>query len=389
MPVYANRVNDFGTTIFSEINSYAARFDTVNLGQGRPDFDGPQEVIDAMIAALRSGEANQYAPGYGILPLRKAISAHMKRFYQMDVDPEQGIVVTSGAAEGLYSAIMGLVNEGDEVILIEPYFDTYLPAVVWAGAKPVFVTLHAPEWKFDPDELRRAFSSRTRAIVLNTPHNPTGRVFTREELQLVADLCQEFDAIVISDEVYEHLTFDDTPHIPIATLPGMSDRVVTISSGAKTFSMTGWKIGWVMGHPDLITGVWRVHQNVTYAVNHPAQYGIAHALQLDDEYFDSLRTMYIRKRELLRKALVEAGIGVHYQPEGAFYIMGDYSGVYDGDDLPFARWLISEYGVACIPPAAFYSAPNKHLARPYARFSYCKNDDILQVAGQRLAKLRG
>lgn len=389
MPSFADRVSQLETTIFATINTYAAQYDAVNLGQGSPDFDGPKEMLQAAADAMLSGKANQYAPGFGVPILRENIAKHAQKYYDLDIDARQGVVVTSGAAEGVYSSIMGIVNEGDEVILIEPFFDTYLPVVQWAGGIPVFVPMRPPEWAFDFDELRAAFNENTRAIILNTPHNPTGRVFGLKELTLIADLCKEFDVIVISDEVYEHLTYDDAKHIPIATLPDMFERTITVSSGAKTFSMTGWKIGWAMGHPDLITGIWRIHQNLTFAVNHPAQYGIAHGLAMDSTYYENLTEMYTNKRQIIVDGLVNAGITVDYSPSGAFYVMGDFSDIYDGNDFEFSKWLIREYGVATIPPSFFFSEPHKHLAYNHVRFSYCKNDAVLYKAVDRLAKLRG
>jgi N-succinyldiaminopimelate aminotransferase len=325
----------------------------------------------------------------GVKELRESIALHAQSQYNLNIELNGGIVVTSGAAEGVYVAIMGVVNEGDEVILIEPYFDTYLHIVEGAGAKPVFVPMRPPEWTFDPAELRAAFNEKTAAIVINTPHNPTGRVYTIEEMTLIADLCKEFDAVVISDEVYEHLVFDNARHIPMATLPDMFERTLTVSSGAKTFSATGWKIGWVMGHPDLVEGPWRIHQSVTFAVNHPSQYGIAKGLQMGNSYFEELQAMYSRKREILWQGLVAGGIKVDYAPDGAFFIMGDFSDVFDGDDREFAKWLISNYGVGCIPPSAFFSPPHKHITRSYARFAYCKTDELLYEAAERLAKLKG
>lgn len=390
MPSIANRVSHLKTTIFAEINNYAAQYeDTINLGQGKPDFDGPDEMLKVASDAMLSGKANQYAPGFGVPILRENIAKHAQKYYDLDIDQSQGIVVTSGAAEGVYSSIMGIVNEGDEVILIEPFFDTYLPAVQWAGGIPVFVPMRPPEWAFDFDELRAAFNENTRAIILNTPHNPTGRVFSLEELTLIADLCKEFDVIVISDEVYEHLTYDNAKHIPIATLPDMFERTVTVSSGAKTFSMTGWKIGWAMGHPDLISGVWRIHQNLTFAVNHPAQYGIAHGLAMDSTYYENLNEMYTNKRQIIVDGLVNAGIKVDYSPSGAFYVMGDFTDIYEGTDLGFSKWLIREHGVASIPPSSFFCDDHKHLAQNHVRFSYCKNDESLHKAVERLAKIKG
>lgn len=389
MPTFAQRVAHLGTTVFTEINDYAAQYDTVNLGQGKPDFDGPQSILQAAADSILSGKANQYAPGFGVPKFREEIAKHAQQYYELDINPNGGVVVTSGAAEGVFSSIMGLINPDDEVILIEPFFDIYLPIVEFAGGKPVFVPMHPPKWELDPDELRAAFSKKTKAILINTPHNPTGRVFSEEELTLIADLCKEYDAIAITDEVYEHLTYDGAKHIPIATLPDMFERTITISSGAKTFSMTGWKCGWVMGDPYLITGIWRMHQNVTFVINHPAQYGIAHGLTLGTPYYQELNEMYTRKRKILLDALEVAGIKVDYSPDGAFYVMGDYSDIYDGDENDFAKWLIREHGVACIPPTSFFSKEHQHLARGQARFSYCKNDDSLHKAAERLAKIKG
>jgi len=387
MPTIAQRVQQHGTTIFSEINALAQQHDTINLGQGRPDFDGPTEIIEATVEALRSGLANQYPPGLGISDLRQAISAHAQRRYGLSVNPDDGIIVTCGASEGIFSAIMGIVNPGDEVILIEPYFDIYLPAIEWAGGIPVYVPMYPPEWRYDPEELRSAFGPRTRAIILNTPHNPTGRVLKRDELQLIAELCQEHDVIAISDEVYEHLTYEEAKHIPIATLPGMAERTLTISSAAKTYSFTGWKVGWVMGDPSLITGAWRIHQNVTFAINHPAQVGITHALRMPEDYYTNLRHDYAQKREHLLATLQSSGFK-SFAPEGAFYIMADFTGLHDGDANDFTRFLITEIGVACIPPATFFSPEHRHLARQWVRFAFCKRDDVLQSASDRLTRLQ-
>ncbi|MEO1163008.1 MAG: aminotransferase class I/II-fold pyridoxal phosphate-dependent enzyme [Chloroflexota bacterium] len=388
MPSIANRVAHMDTTIFSEINNYAAQYDVVNLGQGKPDFDGPQPIIQAAADAMLSGKANQYPPGFGVLPLREAVAQHAQDYYQLTIEPQAGVIITNGAAQGVYNAITSVVNLGDEVILIEPFFDTYLPAVEWAGGKPVYVPLRPPEWAFDEAEMRAAFNENTRAIVLNSPHNPTGRVFTDAELTLIADLCKEHDVIVISDEVYEHLTYDGATHTPIATLPDMFERTLTVSSAAKTFSVTGWKVGWVMGSPELITGVWRIHQNVTFAVNHPAQYGVAHGLSLGMDYYEELNEMYTRKRQIVLDGMLAAGFKVNYSPAGAFYIMGDYSDLYDGTPLDFSKWLIREYGVATIPPHTFFSEAHRSIAGTQVRFSYCKNDDSLEEAVKRLAKLQ-
>lgn len=388
MPTTANRVAAFGTTIFTEINTLAQEHNAVNLGQGRPDFDGPQAAIEAAVAALRSGKANQYAPGPGTPELKTGVANHALRFYNMEIDPANGVLVTPGATEAVFCSIMGLVDPGDEVIVIEPFFDSYVPGIIMAGATPVYVPLRPPDWVFDPDELRAAFTSRTRALILNTPHNPTGRVFTREELQTIANLCREYDVTVISDEVYEHLVFEGSQHIPIATLPGMFERTVAIGSAGKTFGMTGWKIGWAYGHPELIAGVKRAQQFVSFATNHPAQQAVAHAFTLDSTYYEEYQALYTAKRDLMMLALDAAGLKAR-QPEGTYFVMADFSDVFDGDDVAFSKYLVQEIGVACIPPTAFYSREHAHIVSKQVRFAFCKGDDTLRAAGERMAKLRG
>ena len=386
MSKMSDRVAGFGTTIFTEINQLAAQHNALNFGQGKPDFDGPQDVIAAAVRALQSGDKNQYAPGPGAPALKQAIANHASRFYNLDIDPNAGVVVTAGATEAVFTSVLGLVDRGDEVIVIEPYFDSYVPNITMAGATPIFVPLHPPEWTFDPDELRRAFNVKTRAIILNTPHNPSGRVFTLEELTLIADLCKEHDVTVISDEVYEHLIFGSEQHIPMATLPGMFERTVTVSSLGKTFSVTGWKIGWVYGAPELVTGVSRAHQFVTFAVNAPAQEAAAYALSLPGTYYEEFQAMYTGKRDLMMTALKGAGLKAR-QPDGTYFVMADFADVFDGDDIDFSRYLTSEIGVACIPPTFFYSTEHAHMASTMARFAFCKSDDMLRQAAERLAGL--
>src|SRR5579864_8322831 len=303
MSTYARRVATFGTTVFTEINALAQQYNALNLGQGKPDFDTPPDIVAHLAAAARAGLYNQYAPGSGTASLRQAIVDHSARFYGMDIDATKGIVVTSGATEGIFAAILGLVDPGDEVIVIEPFYDSYVPDIIMAHAVPVCVPLHPPTWTFDVDELSAAFTSKTRALILNTPQNPTGRVFTRQELNLIAELCLEHDVTVIVDEVYEHLIFAPAQHIPIATLPGMFEHTVTVSSAGKLFSATGWKIGWVYGPPALVEGVAGAHQFVTFAVNHPAQEAIAYALNLPNTYYDAFQAMYLTKRQLMMSAL--------------------------------------------------------------------------------------
>lgn len=386
MPRIANRVTPYGVTIFSEINDLAAQHNAINLGQGRPDFSAPSQIVQAAVDALIDGKANQYPPGIGMPSLRNAVAAHTSRFYGLDIDPKAGVLVTAGATEGVFSAVLGLVDKGDEVIVIEPYFDSYVPNITFAGATPVYVPLHPPEWTIDPDELRAAFTPKTRALILNSPQNPTGRVLTLAELTLIADLCKEHDVVVISDEVYEHLIFDHHRHIPIATLPDMLERTVTISSLGKSFSVTGWKIAWAYGHPDLIKGVNQAHQYVAFCANAPAQEAAAFALNLPGTYFEEFQQMYATKRDLLMAGLTAAGLKAK-QPEGTYFVMADFSEVFDGDDLEFARYLTTEIGVACIPPTFFYSNDHAHMASTQARFAFCKTDETLRIAAERLANL--
>jgi N-succinyldiaminopimelate aminotransferase len=387
MPKFSNRVSGFGTTIFTEINEMAAKHNALNLGQGRPDFDGPGDILGAAVRALQAGKFNQYAPGNGAMAFRQAIAAHAGRFYNLDVDPMTGVVVTSGATEAVFDCILGLVDPGDEVIVIEPYFDSYVPNLIMAGAEPVYVPLHPPEWTLDTAELKAAFNEKTRAILLNSPQNPTGRVFTFEEQKVIADLCIEHDVVAISDEVYEHLTFDGARHIPMAAMPGMFNRTVTVSSLGKTFSVTGWKIGWVYGPPALITGVIRAHQFVTFASHHPSQEAGAFALGLPGTYFEDFQEMYTGKRNLMMQALENAGLKAR-TPEGTYFVMADFSGVFDGDDVAFSKHLITEIGVAGIPPTCFYSPEHAEIARHQIRFAFCKSDDMLKQVGERLAKLK-
>ena len=386
MSTYARRVATFGTTVFTEINALAQQYNALNLGQGKPDFDTPPDIVAHLSQAAQAGQYNQYAPGSGTASLRQAIVDHSARFYGMDIDATRGIVVTSGATEGIFAAILGLVDPGDEVIVIEPFYDSYVPNILMANAVPVCVPLHPPTWTLDPAELQAAFTNKTRALILNTPQNPSGRVFTRQELSVIAELCIAHDVTVIADEVYEHLLFDSAQHIPIATLPGMFERTVTISSAGKLFSATGWKIGWVYGHPDLVDGVARAHQFITFAVHHPSQEAIAYALNLPDSYYQSFQSMYATKRRLMLDALVAGGLKC-LAPQGTYFVMADYTGVFDGSPLEFTRYLVKEVGVACIPPETFYSQQHASIGHGYARFAFCKSDELLAQVKERMRKL--
>jgi N-succinyldiaminopimelate aminotransferase len=383
----ARRVAGFGTTIFSEINELAEQHQAVNLGQGAPDFDGPPEVLAAAIAAVNS-RLNQYAPGLGMRSVREAIAAHAERFYGLKIDPGAEVVVTSGATEAIFAAILGLADAGDEAIVFQPVYDTYVPNMIMAGVVPRYVTLRGDGWSFDREELARAFSARTRLIILNSPHNPTGKVYSREELTTIAGLCQRHDVVAVCDEVYEHIIFDGRSHTPLATLPGMAERTLTISSLGKTFSVTGWKVGWAVGPARLVTAVNRAHQFITFSVASPLQAAAVTALALPDSFFASLRQSYQAKRDAMLRALERAGFRT-LRPQGSYFIMADWRGIAPShvqDDVAFAKWLIEEAGIACIPPSFFYQDSDRHLARHLARFAICKSDETLAAAAERLAK---
>ncbi|MPZ76071.1 MAG: aminotransferase class I/II-fold pyridoxal phosphate-dependent enzyme [Deltaproteobacteria bacterium] len=388
MSAMARRVAGFGTTVFVEINALAREFSAINLGQGAPDFDGPPEVLAAAVKAVNS-DLNQYAPGIGMPAVRDAVARHAERFYGQRVDPEINVLITSGATEAVFAAILGLTDAGDEVIVFEPVYDSYVPNMVMAGVTPRYVPLRGDNWIFDPDELADAFNTRTRAIIVNTPQNPTGKVFSRDELTVIADLCTKHNVIAITDEVYEHILYDNLTHTRLAMLPGMAQRTLTISSLGKTFSVTGWKVGWAIGDEELVNAVNRAHQFITFAVSSPLQAAATTALSLPSTFFNHLRATYQAKRDRMVDVLQKAGFKV-LQPQGSYFIMVDWRGVAPArveDDVVFARWLTKDVGVACIPPSAFYQESNKHLSKYLARFAVCKSDETLAAAAERLSRL--
>ena len=380
----AHRVRDFGTTIFYEMTELANRYQAVNLGQGFPDFPGPDFLKKAAIDAILS-DMNQYAPGKGQPRLRQAIADKMERHYGRTVDPETELTVTVGATGAIFATILGLVDPGDEVILFEPYYDSYLPATQIAGGVPRFYTLQPPDWRIDEAELRALFSDKTKLILINTPHNPTGKVFSKGELSLIADLCRQHDVIAVTDEVYEHIVFDDCRHVPLAGLPGMADRTVTISSAGKTFSMTGWKVGWAVAPPDLIQAILRVHQFMTYCGATPLQEAVAIALQTSPDYYAKLAAMYQANRDFLADVLAEVGLKP-LMPHGTYFMMADISHLGFPDDVAFCRYLTREVGVTAIPPSAFYSDPAD--GAKLVRFAFCKTRSVLEEGARRLMKLK-
>ena len=374
----------FTSTIFAEMSALALRTGAINLGQGFPDTDGPPSLL-ADAAANITGGLNQYPPGPGVPALRAAVAEHQSRFHAMSVDPED-VLVTTGATEAIAAAVLGLCEPGDEVVTFQPYYDSYAATVALAGAVLRAVPLRPPSFGFDPDELRAAFSERTRIVLVNTPHNPTGAVFTPAQLTEIGELAAEFGAVVVADEVYEHMVFDGAVHTPIATLPGMAERTLTISSAGKTFSVTGWKVGWVHGPAELVAAVRAAKQFLTYVSGAPFQPAIATALALPDAFYADLASGLQRKRDLLSAGLRAAGLTV-YPPAGTYFVVTDVAplGVTDGAEF---CWRLPELvGVAAVPVSVFCADPG--LGRTLVRFAFCKRDEVLTEAVSRLAGLRG
>jgi N-succinyldiaminopimelate aminotransferase len=378
-----SRLAGFGTTIFAEMSALAASTGAINLGQGFPDTDGPAEVLEAAVDAMRAGH-NQYPPGPGIPALREAVAAHQRRFHGIELDPDGEVLVTTGATEAIAAAMLALCEQGDEVVTFEPYYDSYAACIALAGAERRPVTLRPPDYAIDPDALARAFSPRTRLVLLNSPHNPTGKVFTRAELELVADQCRARDVIAVTDEVYEHLVFDGREHIPLATLPGMAERTLTISSAGKTFSFTGWKIGWACGPRALVAATQTAKQFLTFVSGAPFQHAIAHALGMPDTYFESFRAGLEAKRDRLCDGLEAAGFDV-LRPAGTYFVNADIRAIGEEDGHAFCLRLPERAGVVAVPTVVFYD--DKDAGRSLVRFAFCKRDEVIDEAAARLAAL--
>ncbi len=380
-PALAQRTVGFTESVIREMTRLNAQHGGINLAQGFPDFPAPAEIKEAAKRAI-DADVNQYAITWGAPSLRRAIAASYRELYAMDVDPETMLTVTCGATEAMISTLLAVVDPGDEVVVLEPFYENYGPDTAICGAVPVYVPLRPPENGFDPDELRRAFSARTKEIIVNSPNNPTGRVLRRDELEVIAGLCREHDAIAITDEIYEHIRYDGE-HIPIATLPGMAERTVTISGASKTFSVTGWRVGWIVAPPELTSGIRKVHDFVTVGAPAPLQEAVAVALGLGPAYRAKLAREYRERRDLLHGALVEAGFSPRL-PEGAYYVLCDISRFGFADDIAFAHWLVREVGVAGVPGSSFYS--RRELGRHLIRFTFCKTEALLREAGERLKR---
>jgi N-succinyldiaminopimelate aminotransferase len=377
-----SRLAGIGTSIFTEMSALARQHNAVNLGQGFPDFDGPEELKQAVVEAMNGGY-NQYAISHGDPLLRRSIAEHSARFYAQQIDPDREVTVTSGATEALWCSAFALIEPGDEVIVFEPVYDSYVPAIRMAGGIPVPVTLHAPSFRFDPDELRRAFTPRTRAIYVNTPHNPTGTVFNREELELIAELCITHDALALVDEVYEHIVFSPASHLRLSTFPGMNDRTLTISSGGKSFSFTGWKIGWAIGPERLQQALRSVHQFTVFSTSTPFQHAIAQGLALPDSYFQQLASDYCKRRDYLVEGLSAAGLSPTV-PDGSYFVLCDIGIFQAGDAMTYCRRLIADSGVAAIPLESFYLESDE--GQRLVRFCFCKKWETLKMGVERLPR---
>lgn len=377
----ASRLAQIPETIFTTMSRLAVEHDAVNLGQGFPDFDGPAWIMDEAYSAMKEGK-NQYAPMHGTLTMRRAVAAYQKEYYDLDWDVETEITVTAGATEALFSSVLAFIEPGDEVILFEPYYDSHQANVVISGGIPKCVTLRKPDFRFDPSDVEQLLSPKTKMIILNNPNNPTGKVFTTDELEAIAEIAVRNNLLVLSDEVYEFLTYDDARHIPISTFPGMRERTITVSSTGKTFGMTGWKIGYALASPLLTGAIRKVHQFATFAVNTPGQHAMGIALTKLRDYLPDFRRMYQHKRDLLMDGLRKTAFAPHL-PLGSYFIMADIPVAWNEDDVRCALRFVKEAGVATIPPSVFYS--NSSEGKTMLRFCFAKRDETIHEGVKRLS----
>jgi aspartate/methionine/tyrosine aminotransferase len=380
----SRKAEQFTESVIREMTRLALQYNAVNLSQGFPDFPAPTEVKRAAQKAIEA-DVNQYAITWGAEPLRNAIAEKFARAQGLRVDPELEITVCCGATESMISSMMAIINPGDEVVVFEPFYENYGPDAILSGATPRFVKLHAPNWIFDPKELSAAFGPATKAIILNTPNNPTGKVFTRAELEMIRDLCVQWNAFAISDEIYEHILYDDAQHISIATLAGMRERAITISALSKTYSVTGWRVGWVIAAPEVTAAIRKVHDFLTVGAAAPLQAAGAIALQLPASYYETLARDYAARRDRMLGILEASGFCC-FKPQGAYYIMTDTSAFGFADDISFAKYLVKEIGIAAVPGSSFYRNPEDGKTR--LRFTFCKKESTFQAAAERLAQLR-
>jgi aspartate/methionine/tyrosine aminotransferase len=376
----SQKAQQFTESVIREMTRLCQQYNGINLAQGFPDFAAPEEMKEAACKAIHD-DINQYAITWGAKNLRNAIAEKTARFNGMNIDPEKNITVCCGSTEAMISTCLALVNPGEEVIVFEPYYENYGPDAILSGAAPRFISLREPDWSFDPDELKALFNNKTRAIILNTPNNPTGKVFTREELKLIAELCRKWDVIAVTDEIYEHIVYEGRKHISIATLDGMADRTVTINAASKTFSVTGWRVGYAIASEVFTSAIRKVHDFLTVGAPAPLQEAVATAMRFPDEYYDQLRVEYLERRDFLMKGLEESGFRC-YKPYGAYYIMTDITAFGFTDDTTFAHALVKDVGVAAVPGSSFYSNPRNGYRK--IRFGFPKKMQTLQKAVELL-----
>jgi len=387
----SRRTLHFTESVIREMTRLALQHNATNLAQGFPDFPAPAELKQAAADAI-AADVNQYAITWGAQPLRRAIAAKYRRTYGLEFDPETEITVCCGATEGMIASLLAVIDPGDEIIQFEPFYENYGPDSQLCGAEVRYVTLHAPDWNFDPDELRRAFSPRTKAIILNSPNNPTGKVFSRAELECIASLCQEFDALAVTDEIYEHILYDGAVHIPMASLPGMRERTILVNSMSKTYAVTGWRVGWVLAPPDLASSIRKVHDFLTVGAAAPLQQAGVLALSFGDEYYARLAADYAGRRAHILDTLTRVGLHC-FVPKGAYYVMSNFSTIKLAnsptnsfeDDLTFVKYLAERIGVAAVPGSSFYS--HRGRGSKYVRFCFCKKYETLELARRQLLKL--
>lgn len=380
----SDKANSFNESVIRNMSQMARKYGAINLAQGFPDFSCPKELKDAAIEAILD-DVNQYAVTWGDPLFRQAFAKKNSAYLGIDVDPDLHVTMTCGATEAMVATMLATINPGDEVIIFEPYYENYGPDVVISGAIPRYVTLHPPSWQFDPEELARAFNDRTRAIIINTPHNPTGKVFTREELQIIADLCQKWNVLCFTDEIYEHILYDNHQHVAMASLPGMRDLTVTINGMSKTYSVTGWRIGTIIACEELTNAIRKMHDFLTVGAPAPLQRAGVTAMSLPQSYYDGLKKLYGDKRDLMLNILDEVGVK-YFKPHGAYYIFTDISSFGYKTDVEFSHYLVKDVGVAIVPGSSFFSRPE--LGHKYVRFCFCKKPETLAGAKEKLLKLK-
>ncbi len=380
----SKKADAFTESVIREMSRIAAQHKAINLAQGFPDFPCPQELKDAAAKAVHD-DINQYPITWGARDFREAIARKCGNYLGINIDPETNLTVTCGATEAMASTMLATVDPGDEVIVFEPYYENYGPDAILCGATPRYVTLHPPEWNFDPDELSAAFNDRTRAIIINTPNNPTGKVFSREELTFIAGLCQKWGVMCFTDEIYEHILYDGAQHVAMHSLPGMEDLTVTINALSKTYSVTGWRVGWIIASPEITSGIRKVHDFLTVGAPAPLQRAGVTAMNLPQSYYDELATLYDEKRTLMLDILEEAGIP-YFRPKGAYYVFTDISRFGFRTDMEFAHYLAKDIGVAIVPGSSFFR--DREKGYKYARFCFSKKPETLQAAREKLIKLK-